>query len=284
MSPSRECPRGPVATKNGRTYTGNCEMNCHPSPRRRACGEGDASAGSYDGAGDRRVLEASSCSGVQGAPVGAQVVSSRGGFDGVPPAGLSVRRFVPGDLPMAMPTLYWMLECGTCRVRRVVHDCYLEFVGTGNAPGEGYGGRPLEYRYDCLKGCPGPTRVVGSIFSPTDTEMWLHQPHKPIQLDQRQSEEWWRLLREAGFEVPESPVVARERTRPVEEAWNSSEERCRGSVAGSLPLHRVLQPLRHRRRRRRQRSPSQRVRSLRTEVDQEVVAVLEVADRADGRR
>jgi hypothetical protein len=125
---------------------------------------------------------------------------------------------------MAMPILYWLLECGTCRRRRVVHDVYLAFVGSGSAEdtGEGYGGPPLEYRYDCLKGCPGPTRVVGSIASPTDTAMWQHQPRKRIDLDRRQSEEWWRLLREAGFEAPAAPVVAR-RTAPAAAALSASE-------------------------------------------------------------
>jgi len=117
---------------------------------------------------------------------------------------------------MAMPPLYWMLECGTCRGRRVVRDTYLEYVGTGSAPGDGYGGRPLEYRYDCTKGCPGPTRVVGSITSPTDTDVTQPQSKKSTRMDLRQSEEWWRLLREGGFEVPDAPVVPRERPRPPE--------------------------------------------------------------------
>ena len=126
---------------------------------------------------------------------------------------------------MAAATSYWMLECETCHGRRVVRDGYLEFVGTGSADAvdrEGYGGRPLEYRYDCLKGCPGPIRVVGSIVKPTDSTMLQHQPRKSIQMDQRQAEEWWRLLRAAVFEVPDAPVAA-PRAKAAPEAWDSSE-------------------------------------------------------------
>jgi len=103
---------------------------------------------------------------------------------------------------MAIPILYWMLECTTCRTRRVVHDCYLEFVGTDMdepAEGAGYGGLPLPERYTFLRGCAGPTRPIGSLFSPHDTEMWLHEPHVPQLLDRQQRDEWLSLMREAGL-------------------------------------------------------------------------------------
>jgi hypothetical protein len=43
-------------------------------------------------------------------------------------------------------------------------------------------------------------RTVGSIFSPEDTEMWLHEPHEPIEMSQAQIDEWLQLIRAAGLE------------------------------------------------------------------------------------
>ena len=43
-------------------------------------------------------------------------------------------------------------------------------------------------------------RAVGSIFEPQDRTMWLHEPHRPIEMDQHQVDEWLRLIREAGLE------------------------------------------------------------------------------------
>jgi hypothetical protein len=103
---------------------------------------------------------------------------------------------------MALPFLYWMLECKHCGTRRVVHDTYLQFVGTSHPfpePGEGYGGPPLEERYGCTKGCSQQMQVIGAIFGPGDTKMWLHKPHIPVDMDPSQIEEWRRLIREAGF-------------------------------------------------------------------------------------
>jgi hypothetical protein len=101
---------------------------------------------------------------------------------------------------MALPILYWMLECGKCGSRRVVHDSYLKFVGTGQLnppPGAGWGGPPLEDRYPCPKGCPGTPRVIGSIFSPEDREMRTHEPYESRVMTRQESEEWRRLIREA---------------------------------------------------------------------------------------
>jgi hypothetical protein len=99
---------------------------------------------------------------------------------------------------MAIPILYWMLECSRCGSRRVVHACYLEYVGYFGPepihPGAGYGGRPLPERYGCLEGCPGPPQVLGSVFSPDDDVMWLHTPHEPRPMDARQRREWVRLI------------------------------------------------------------------------------------------
>ena len=51
---------------------------------------------------------------------------------------------------MAIPVLYWMLECSRCSSRMVVRDSYLKFIGVPGAtrdnpppPGAGYGGPPL---------------------------------------------------------------------------------------------------------------------------------------------
>jgi hypothetical protein len=68
---------------------------------------------------------------------------------------------------VAIPILFWMLECTECGTRRVVHDCYLVFIGTPNDPrtleGVGYGGPPLAERYSCTKGCTAAMRAIGSI-------------------------------------------------------------------------------------------------------------------------
>ena len=104
---------------------------------------------------------------------------------------------------MAIPILYWMLECKGCGDRRVVHDSYLEFLGTSEPnppPGAGYGGPPIAERYDCPNGCTDGLRVIGSIFSPEDTEMWLHEPHEPVEMDQEQIDQWRQLIREAGLD------------------------------------------------------------------------------------
>jgi hypothetical protein len=99
---------------------------------------------------------------------------------------------------MAIPVLYWMLECTACGSRRVVHDCYLVFVGSSDpnpAPGEGYEGPPLPARYTCTKGCRRPMKAIASITHPSDEEMWLHQPHVRVRMTKEQADEWRRLLR-----------------------------------------------------------------------------------------
>ena len=103
---------------------------------------------------------------------------------------------------MAIPVLYWMLECTACGSRRVVHDSYLQFVGTSDPdpqPGEGYEGPPLPERYTCTKGCSRPMKAVGSIFDPDDEEMWLHEPHVKVRMTKAQSNEWRRLIQAAGL-------------------------------------------------------------------------------------
>ena len=102
---------------------------------------------------------------------------------------------------MAIPLLYWLLECPRCGVRRVVRDRYLRFVGTSDphpAPGAGYGGPPLPERYTCTKGCAGPMKAIGSIVAPDDDEMWLHEPHVPAKMTRAQSAEWRQLIHAAG--------------------------------------------------------------------------------------
>jgi len=44
-------------------------------------------------------------------------------------------------------------------------------------------------------------RVIGSLFEPQACTMWLHEPHKPIQMTRIQINEWRQLIREAGFEI-----------------------------------------------------------------------------------
>ena len=99
---------------------------------------------------------------------------------------------------MAIPILYWMLECTACGHRLVVHDSYLEFVGTSDPnpmPGAGYGETPLPERYTCTKGCSRPMKAIGSIFSPDDKEMWLFKPHVPVKMTPARSAEWRLLIR-----------------------------------------------------------------------------------------
>lgn len=103
---------------------------------------------------------------------------------------------------MAIPVLYWMLECTGCTSRRVVRDSYLKFMGVSHpnpAPGEGYGGPPLPERYGCTKGCSQGMRAIGSISGLDDSTMWLNDPHVPIEMDRSRAEEWSRLIKEAGL-------------------------------------------------------------------------------------
>ena len=102
---------------------------------------------------------------------------------------------------MGIPILYWMLECDDCRLRWVVHDGYLHYVGSENAnraPGAGYGGPPLEERYPCPKGCAGRPSVIGSLSSADDDEMWLHRPHEPRRLSRGERDEWQTLIAQAN--------------------------------------------------------------------------------------
>jgi hypothetical protein len=127
---------------------------------------------------------------------------------------------------LALPLLYWMLECPRCGTRRVVRDQNVHYSydpksdtrrkpgvsfvpDSGALPsvGIGYGdvpGPPIEERYSCSKKCSGSLRVVGSIFRPQDREMRLRtgprEPIKIIKMDQQQIDEWLRLIRAAGFE------------------------------------------------------------------------------------
>ena len=103
---------------------------------------------------------------------------------------------------MAIPVLYWMLECTSCGARRVVYDRYLVFEGSAKPnpdDDDGYVGPPLPERHSCAKGCTGPLRAVGSLFEPDEEIMWLFDPHVPFQLTRSQSEEWQRLIREPGY-------------------------------------------------------------------------------------
>jgi hypothetical protein len=103
---------------------------------------------------------------------------------------------------MAIPQLYWMLECTGCATRFVVHDSYLRWVGTSNpnAPeGAGYEGPPLPERHRCPKYCATPLKAIASLSSPYEPTMWLFQPHIPIEMTEDQSEEWRRLIRDAGL-------------------------------------------------------------------------------------
>ena len=103
---------------------------------------------------------------------------------------------------MAIPVLYWMLECTECGLRRVVHDTYLEFVGTPDPNplfGAGYGGLALPDRYPCTKGCKRGMRAIGSIFGPDDLDMWLYEPYIRVEMSEAQRAEWARLIREADL-------------------------------------------------------------------------------------
>lgn len=131
-----------------------------------------------------------------------------------------------------------MLECTACGSRCVVHDSYLEFVGTSDPnppdgagyggpplseqeqheddgdevefggfgdlgnPGAGYGGPPLPERYTCAKGCSRPMKAIGSIFDADDEEMWLHEPHVSVKMTKAQSDEWRQLIQAAGLTAP----------------------------------------------------------------------------------
>jgi hypothetical protein len=94
---------------------------------------------------------------------------------------------------MAIPILYWMLECTGCHCRFVVHDSYLEFVGTHTPnpePGDGYGAVPLPSRHRCVRGCPDPLQAIASMFSPDDDEMRLAEPYISVELPRTLRKEW----------------------------------------------------------------------------------------------
>lgn len=99
---------------------------------------------------------------------------------------------------MAIPVLYWMIECTKCGARRVVHDSWLLPVPDPEGrriTGGGHGGPALPERHGCVNACSAPMRAIGSLREPTDTRMWLHDPHLLIDLDDRQIEEWRELIR-----------------------------------------------------------------------------------------
>ena len=103
---------------------------------------------------------------------------------------------------MAIPILFWMLECTGCGARLVVHDSYLKFIGTGSQsllPGAGYGGPPLPDRHTCSKGCAEPMMAIGSIGGLGDPTMRLHDPYVLIEMTKAQSDEWRRLVQEADY-------------------------------------------------------------------------------------
>ena len=117
---------------------------------------------------------------------------------------------------MAIPRLYWMLECTGCRRRFVVYDSYLKFVGTRNPipyDGEGYEGPPLPERHKCSEGCLHPLKAVGSISFPGDRTMWLFQPHIPVEMTEDQIGEWTRLIDEAGLSRSGRSMASRPRWR-----------------------------------------------------------------------
>jgi hypothetical protein len=42
-------------------------------------------------------------------------------------------------------------------------------------------------------------KAIGSIVSPNDEEMWLHDPHVPVKMTKAQSDEWRKLIQAAGL-------------------------------------------------------------------------------------
>jgi hypothetical protein len=104
---------------------------------------------------------------------------------------------------VAIPVLFWMIECTGCGTRRVVKDRYLRFVGTGKpnpAPGEGYAGPPLPERYGCANGCSRPMKAIGWRSLPDSDEMWQHEPYMKIRMTRAEADEWRQLIRAAGYE------------------------------------------------------------------------------------
>jgi len=111
---------------------------------------------------------------------------------------------------MAIPVLYWMLECTACGSRLVVHDSYYAFIGnpdrksslgTDNilkefdAMGRGYGGPPLTERYTCKKGCAQSMKAIGWVHSLTDETMWLQDSRMSIKMTRAQRKEWMELTK-----------------------------------------------------------------------------------------
>ena len=133
---------------------------------------------------------------------------------------------------MAIPVLYWMLECSYCGTRLVVHDSFLEFVGGPDCDeGEGYGDRPLPERHGCSKGCSGPMRALGSIFRPEDEEMWLFEPHVPIAMTRAQRDEWSRLIQNTGIAPDIEVASATIRLKEIDPAAHPKEKDLEGHLS-----------------------------------------------------
>jgi hypothetical protein len=122
---------------------------------------------------------------------------------------------------MAIPRLYWMLECTGCEARFVVFDSYLKFVGTRNPvpyDGEGYEGPPLPERHTCPRRCVHPLTAIGSIGHPSERTMWLSKPHVPVEMTEEQIQEWRLLIDEAGLSRGERATPL----RPWWKIWRSA--------------------------------------------------------------
>ena len=125
---------------------------------------------------------------------------------------------------MAMPVLYWLLECTKCGARRVVRGTWLEAVrppdidpsGGWPIPGSEYGGQGLDERNRCLR-CLGKVRKLASTFSAQSREMSDYDAdgkYKSVhrEMTQEEFEEWTALIgpdQAAVEEVHPVPVDGR---------------------------------------------------------------------------
>ena len=69
-------------------------------------------------------------------------------------------------------------------------------------------------------------QVLGSIFDPNDKEMWLQEPHKPINMSVLKRREWRQLIKEAGIDTGRSRPSARK-----DVSWYTEQTRAGGPLA-----------------------------------------------------
>jgi hypothetical protein len=104
---------------------------------------------------------------------------------------------------LAIPPLYWMIECAGCGARPIVFETFLVFVGLSirmlpSDPGttQRHSMSAIPARRECVQ----PMKTIGSIGYVDDEKMWLYEPHVPVTMTKPQADEWRHLIEVAGLQ------------------------------------------------------------------------------------